>query len=88
MSVLDNAELAEMKVSDYRIVVCIDVAAHSAAEAYGIVTKKLVEACREGAMDWESSDEWYGPDGGQLSEEAVSAARQEFFDDNREAHER
>lgn len=74
------------KSGSYRIIVCIDVDANSAAEAYGKITAVLCAI--EPELVWESSDEWYGPDGGQLSEEAVSAARQEFFDDNREAHER
>lgn len=59
--------------SSVRIVVCVDIDATTAPEAYA----KLYDAMRllpEG-MDWESSDEWYGPDGEALSQDAIDDAR-------------
>ncbi len=63
-----------------RIVVCLDVDAATPAEAYKTITTMLSKLCAENpGFDWESSDEWYGPDGELLSDEEVTEAREIVF---------
>ena len=69
----------------HRIVVCLDVEAESMKEAYGKVyqTLKAVD-CED--FQWESSDEWYDPDGGQLPAETVQKIRMEVFAEENPCH--
>lgn len=62
----------------YRIVVCIDVEAEAPADAYG----KVYQQMNASASDWESSDEWFFPDGREVPIDEVNTARMAFFDKN------
>ena len=53
------------------------------ADDLASVSTKLTKSCeehRQVAKEWESSDEWFKPDGEQGSEEELSAARMAFLD--------
>lgn len=53
----------------YRIIVAIDVEAPTVDEAYRSVHALLTECA------WESTDEWYAPDGEAIPESDISACR-------------
>jgi hypothetical protein len=64
----------------YRIVILVDVDADSAQGAY----EKLFDAMGEveashDDMEWESSDEWYSPDGDAIRQNDITAARMTTF---------
>jgi len=64
----------------YRIVVCIDIDADSTEDAYGKVYTAMGLLERENEdIEWESSDEWYGPEGNPIPEEDVQAACMAFL---------
>jgi hypothetical protein len=54
-----------------RFVICVDVDKEDVTEAY----KELHHGMTMSDLEWESTDEWYTPDGGQGLEEAIEAAR-------------
>lgn len=61
----------------FRIVICCDVEAKTAVSAY----RKLFAAMRdvedqtEASIQWESTEEWYTPDGDTIPEETILGAR-------------
>jgi len=61
-----------------RFVVCVDVEEDNLELAY----KALYQAMGQlpDGVEWESTDEVYGPDGGELGEEEIQAARMAFFE--------
>jgi len=72
---LNSRDLDSMPTSGtYRLVVCIDVPADSLKEAYGKMRKFVTDGNPENALGWETSDEWYGPDGEQGDEVELQAA--------------
>lgn len=62
----------------YRIIIALDVEAPSAKEAYRRVFLEMKKLDRDD-FQWESTDEWYDPEGEQLDEDEVSAARMTVF---------
>lgn len=67
-----------MSEMPFRIVVCVDIAAASAEEAYAMLTDKLCPVTTPD-FEWESTDEWYGEDGARLPDKKVQAAREAVF---------
>lgn len=63
-----------------RIVACIDLDTDDPQEAYAMLDAAMMQAEGSGALEWESSDEWYGPDGEPMDEEEISRVRMEFHD--------
>lgn len=59
-----------------RIVICLDVETDSPSEAYEHVYKHMQRIKVEHPeIDWESTDDWFGPDGAQLSKEDIAKIR-------------
>ena len=50
-------------MSRYRLVVCIDIEAESLKEAYLAMRDNMIIGDAPACRGWETSDEWYGPDG-------------------------
>lgn len=72
---LNSRDLDAMPTSgSYRLVVCVDVTADNLTEAYRKVRRFISEGPSENALGWETSDEWYGPDGEQGDEAELQAA--------------
>ena len=66
------------KTETYRIVVALDVEASSIAEAY----RKVYQTMRTVDCDsfqWESTDEWFTPDGEALEPDDVQSIRMAVF---------
>lgn len=61
-------------MNNYRLIVCIDVPADNLKEAYRKMRKFITDGNPEHALGWETSDEWYGPDGEQGDEAELQAA--------------
>lgn len=59
-----------------RIVVCIDLDTDQLDEAY----RQVYNTMGRTGLDWESSDEWFYDDGGEIPEFIVSAARLKVLD--------
>lgn len=66
-----------------RIVVCLDVDTDSIEEAYRSVCKELndVGTYTKSRVDWESSDEWYGPYGEPVDVDTISTIRLKVLED-------
>ena len=62
---------------DYRIVTCIDIEASSLEEAYEKLYLQFKTLPK--GMEWESSDEAYGPDGEEVEPDELQAARMKVF---------
>jgi hypothetical protein len=58
-----------------RIVVCIDLDTDQLDEAY----RQVYDTMGRTGLDWESSDEWFYDDGGEIPEFIISAARMNAF---------
>lgn len=58
----------------YRFVVCIDVPAKDLPEAYRKMRRFLTDGNPENALGWETTDEWYKPDGEQGDDRELQAA--------------
>jgi hypothetical protein len=64
----------------YRIVICVDIDASSAQDAYETLYDAMAEAERNNDdICWESSDEWYDDDGDEIGAEAAQEARLAAF---------
>lgn len=63
-----------------RIVARIDLDTDDPTKAYTMLDKALGLAESTYSLEWESSDEWYGPDGEPMDEEEISRVRMEFHD--------
>ena len=63
-----------------RIVVCIDLDTDQLDDAY----RQVYMAMSRTPLDWESSDEWFYDDGGEIPEFIVSAARMRVFGEKKE----
>lgn len=50
-------------MSRYRLIVCIDIEADSLKEAYLAMRDNMIIGDAPACRGWETSDEWYGPDG-------------------------
>ena len=62
----------------HRIIIALDVAAESSKEAYRQVYRQMKKVdCEE--FQWESTDEWYRPDGAELSGTEVQDLRMAVF---------
>ncbi len=64
-------ENAPTESGTFRIIVCIDVDAADLATAYAAVRRGMDAS----GLEYESSDEWYRPDGEQGDADELSAAR-------------
>ena len=64
----------------YRICVAVDIDAGSAEEAYKKLYEGLYEVDRED-FSWESTDEWYDPDGGMVDDETVQNIRMKVINE-------
>lgn len=64
----------------YRIVLFVDVDADNAQSAYEKLFDEMgeIEASRDD-MVWESSDEWYAPDGDEIPQDEITKARMTTF---------
>lgn len=76
MSIIDGKEPSQSKGAGYRIVVCIDVSANSAADAYELVTALLAPIDE---LSYHTTNEWYGPDGEALTQEEITTACNDVF---------
>jgi len=54
-------KMRSSNVEDYRLIVCFDIEAENLQEAYACLREELVNPVL--GLAWETSDEWYGPDG-------------------------
>lgn len=64
----------------YRIVICVDIDASSAQDAYEKLYDAMAEAERsDDDICWESSDEWYDDAGDEISAEDAQEARLAAF---------
>lgn len=67
----------------YRWVVCIDINAQSLEESYGHVYNLMKELKKDSKNltyeDWESTDEVYDPEGGQIDPDVIQKARESFL---------
>lgn len=71
--------------STYRIVICVDVEAASLKDAYGRVYNAMGKITGpDSNMDWESTDEWFDPDGEEVLGTEIEAARKAFLDEHTE----
>jgi len=50
-------------MSNYRLIVCIDIEADSLKEAYVAMRDNMIIGDAPACRGWETSDEWYGPEG-------------------------
>ena len=65
----------------YRIVICVDIDAESAQDAYEKLYDAMAEAERsDDDICWESSDEWYDDAGDEILTCDIQAARMAAFD--------
>lgn len=60
---------------EYRLVICLDVDAASLEEAYRKTYKIMGEASKTHGIDWESTDEAFGPGGQPVDKDRLSEAR-------------
>lgn len=65
-------------MATHRIVICLDIEAPSTKEAYRTVYRAMKKVGYE-TFQWESSDEWYDPDGEALDADTVQKIRMEVF---------
>lgn len=65
-------------MSNYRLVICLDVEADSLEQAYERVYTTMGTVDRED-FQWESTDEAYDPDGGEVDAEEMQQARMAVF---------
>ena len=69
-----GALFAPRQAQTTRIVVCID-APGDALEAYEQVYKAMGALETLTGLEWESSDEWFAPDGQQIEQDAIDQIR-------------
>lgn len=78
LAALQKHAEAEGEPEMYRIVICLDVEARSMTEAYRRVYRKMKKVDCDN-FQWESSDEWYMPDGTALEPGNAQDIRMKVF---------
>ena len=67
-------------MADFRIVVAFDITADSAKEAYSKLWDELAKVADDKTFGWESTDEWYTPDG-QLDVDEIASITAEVIEE-------
>lgn len=72
-----------MSKKTYRLIALVDIEAESLEEAYWELYTMMDQATSLSGNSWESSDEWFGPDGEAGDPDELQKARMAFFDKTR-----